>query len=471
MMRWYNERGARRILCVTPNGLRENWLREAAKFELPLLIKFGGRKKGAALSKAIADPYWQVFVVNYEALLNGDRLREFVAAGVDGLVLDESHRVKNRTTATAKACRDLASAVKQRGGARLALTGTPLTKNPLDVWSQFDVLCPSAPPRFAEHPLKFGSYRLMERELAIITPHPRLGMKAATHYFPAEKIQLFRERLAPHVFQARLRECVDLPAIVEIPVVLPMHDEQRKTYLELSAMFRKKIKEELLQEAAARLAAKGIKGVSPTAAIMRIRLQQVTSGFAVANGALPPWEKLPPGTQAQYTDIPSAKLDFLKEMLPDWTDVERGNKVVIFTRFKREIQAIARLCKNLQIPYVTLSGENSQDASKVVAAFQDDLSVRVFVGNYAVASEGLTLTAANYSVLYSQTDNYIQRKQALARAMRMGQKRTVFSYELLCANTVDEKIAQNIHSKNETISQSLEQLQEWLEQEKPLYDY
>lgn len=467
VFRYWYDNGRRKFVCIVPNTLTGNWLLEAEKFRLGLRVV---RLEGPAAKRLkIIEGEWDVLVVNYESLRSEAIRKAIIACSPQALALDEIQRVKDRRSQQTKGAREIAVAVKANSGGRLGLTGTPVVHSPLDLWSLFDVLDPCADPR--QHPLRYGNYWAFEQGVAIKTNHPRIPM-AKLYKFPEERLATLKSRVAPLAQEARKDDCLDLPPRTFQLVTLDMPEAQQRihdalkddyvafledkppepgaldTLLEMgvtSLQNNEKAKElweqglEQLDDAQGNLMALGEdRRISVAfATTLMIRLQQVCSGhIRTDDGAT----KILPQ---------NAKEDWLREMLPLLTDSGWGNKTIIFCRYKADQIILRKLCDDLKIGYVSLSGENSKDASAVVQRFQTNEDAHVFIGNIQISSTGITLTAANSVIFYNNSFAAGDREQAIDRAYRIGQTRKVTYYDLVCKRTIDERVLANLTEKKE----------------------
>lgn len=466
-LRYWYDHGRRKFVCIVPNTLTGNWVVEAAKFGLGL--KIVGLEGAAAKRLKIIQGEWDVLVVNYEALRTKAIQEAIIASAPQALVLDEIQRVKDRRSQQTKGAREIAVAVKANKGGRLGLTGTPVVHSPLDLWSIFDVLDPCDDPR--QHPLRYGNYWAFEQGVAIKTNHPRIPM-AKLYKFPEDRLATLKTRVAPLAQEARKDDCLDLPPRTFQTVLLDMPEAQQRihdalktdyvafiedkppepgalnTLLEMgvtSLQNNEKAKElweqglaQLQDEDGNMMALGEDRRISVAfATTLMIRLQQVCSGhIRTDDGAT----KLLPE---------NAKTDWLREMLPLFTDSGWKNKTIIFCRYKADMVILQKLCDELKIGWVSLSGENSKDASAVVHRFQTNDDTRVFIGNIQVSSTGITLTAANSVVFYNNSFAAGDREQAIDRAYRIGQTRKVTYYDLVCKRTIDERVLANLTEKKE----------------------
>ena len=144
----------------------------------------------------------------------------------------------------------------------------------------------------------------------------------------------------------------------------------------------------------------------------------------------------------------NARLDALEGILEDLP-----GKVIIFARFKSDV---ANMCSVLpKGSFVTLTGDTkAADRIEAVRLFQEDPAIKYFVGNPAAAGIGITLTAAETVIYYSQDTNLEYRLQSEDRAHRIGQTKTVTYIDIVAEGTVDEKNVKALRAKK-TLAQMI----------------
>lgn len=446
---WYAH-GRRRMVYVCPNPLTETICLEAQKWASPLRFRRFESSTRASRIRLIMSDEWDVLVVNYEALRSIAAI--IISRNPQGSIFDESQALKNRGAQQTKSARALNASVKANGGSRIIMTGTPLAKNVLDLWSQIDVLSPGP---LAEHPLGLGNYVAYERAVAFISRHPRIP-QIKTYVFREEVVAQVTERLANFAVFRRSKDVLpDLPDQTFTTVPLTMGDTQRKIY---NALRREMIAElsgsEVEPAIRAVLAQYDLPPFDPTAftvstqfaPVLTMRLAQVTSGFVKIDAGV---EVALPG---------NVKLEWMRENLAALTDESDHRKVVVFCRFIFDVEALCKLCDELDIGYVRIDGQTSHDAGALVADFQTNPRKRAVIANVQVGGQGHTMTAANATVFYSNSYRHILREQAIKRTHRISQARPVTYYDLACASTVDYDILESLKSDRDLTFATLDEL-------------
>jgi SNF2 family DNA or RNA helicase len=192
----------------------------------------------------------------------------------------------------------------------------------------------------------------------------------------------------------------------------------------------KKIYDELEAEAVAEF--KGKMAFAPVVLAKTTRLQQIAGGFFVDD-------------RKQIHRISRAKTRKLKELLQ-----QIGNeKVVIYCRFRPEIEAVAKLCTAMGLnPIQMHGGINRRKRMPLRKQFVQDRSAKVFVSQIRVGGIGVNeLRVARIGIMYSTTHSWIDFDQAVTRLYRKGQTRNVIFYHLIARDTVDEDIYKTVKSK------------------------
>lgn len=341
----------------------------------------------------------QVAITNYEATW---RMEEAIARWKpDMIICDESQRIKTPSTRQSKTMHKLSklSSVKYR----LILTGTPVTQGPLDFFSQYKFLDPSI----------FGtSYTAFKARYAVLGG-PNKQMVVGYKFLPD-----LIERAHRIAYRVTKAEALDLPEFT---------DQTRFCQLE---PFAKQFYTSLAKDSVAELES-GEKITAANILVKLLKLQEATGGFIKEGGA---------------NCVSRAKINLLAEILDDI--IEAGKKVVVFTRFRAEIQAIMELLDAMKIGYTVIYGDVPiSERGARVNEFQRNPKCKVFVAQIQTAGLGITLTAADTAVFYSLDFSFANYDQCRARIHRIGQKNTCTYIHLIAEDTIDEKVMKVLKSK------------------------
>jgi len=388
-------------LLVCPMSLVGNWQREAARFTpgLRVHVHHGAeRTKGKAFQAVVAMS--DLVVTTYGLMLRDiDALREMSWRRV---VLDEAQAVKNAATRAAVAVRSLPSTH------RFAVTGTPVENRLGDLWSLMEF----ANPGLLGHPSSFRQ--------RFATPIERYGdAQAATR---------LRSLTQPFVLRRLKTDAsiiTDLPAKIEMEVVCSLTREQASLYQAVVADMMERIQ-----------TAEGIERRGLVLATMT-KLKQVCNH---------PAQFLKDGSRLGGR---SGKLARVEETLDEV--FAAGEKALLFTQYAEFGDMLrthlgARFGREVAYLHGGLSKANRDD---LVARFQDPApnGPSLFVLSLKAGGTGLTLTAANHVIHVDRWWNPAVEDQATDRAFRIGQTRSVQVRKLVCAGTLEEKIALMIKEK------------------------
>lgn len=418
----YYNFGLRRVLIVCPIHVIDVWAEEIQKHSpVPNGAITISTLRGTAYRNAKAVKEWvehldpddyvlHFVIVNYEmvwrkVIENGPRggqkevrLDEYLAQWKpDLIVADEAHKLKAPTSQQSKALGRLGAVARMK----LALTGTPIAKDPLDLFGQF---------RFTDadtfEQKSWGDFKEHYAEWEPARYEPRIQI--VKHYRNMDELV---ERTRAHSFRISLEEAFpDMPAKVPTNVKVELPPSARRVYDEMA--------KEMISEITS--------GRWATAKIVlekAIRLRQVTSGFI----------KDESGTEV---DLHTAKLDALLNLITDAT--EQDEKLVVFCVFKHDYHSISAALDTRGYSYRSLTGETRErDRATGIRDFQTLPSVPVFISQIQSGSLGIDLSAARLACFYSLDYNYVTYVQAQDRILDVRRPRPLGIYHLLCPKTID----------------------------------
>lgn len=423
-------------LIIAPKGVYKNWINKEVPQHFPKDIRHtmfyweaNNTKKYKDAVKAFfasQDPGVKIFVMNVEAFSSqrGKKAGEWIADkyGAKGLIaIDESTTIKNPKAARTKALLKISQNFKYR---RL-LTGSPVTKSPLDLYSQ----CEFLEPRL----LGYDSYYAFQARYAIIQKRS-MGSHSFQQVVGYKNLDELTNKIDGFTFRVLKKECLDLPDKLYTVRYVNMTPEQRRMYNDIA------------KEAMTLL--EGDKLVTAMQVITQLlRYQQILSGHLKTD-------------DGDMSEFPSQRLDAMMDCIE-----EASGKVIIWSRFRYDITRIeAALADEYgKKAVVTYYGDTSDaDRQLAIEQFQDG-DARFFVANPSTAGYGLTLTEANTVIYYANDFNLETRIQSEDRCHRIGQKNPVTYIDLICEDTVDEKIVQSLRDKINIGARVLgEEAREWL---------
>ncbi len=380
-------------LLLAPVTTLPNWKREAEKFtpSLVAVIHQGGGRSRTREDLSHAD----LVLSSYQTFLrDADWMRE---EQWRYLILDEAQAVKNWQSKTRHAVKAI------QADFRLALTGTPVENGMVELWSLFDLLEPGL----------LGTLDMFRRRYQI--PMERDGDKSRTDEL--------RRRVAPLMLRRKKEEVLtDLPEKEETLVWLEMGDDQRSVYDKARKGFLALIEETLKDKEVTQAA------MEILTALLRLRQLAVAPRLA----------------DSGYEEIGSCKMDFLEYFLDDLE--AENHKVLIFSQFVSALKIVAGQMDRRGFSYAYLDG-STRDREGEINRFQDEGGPSVFLISLKAGGVGINLTAADYVVLLDPWWNPAVENQAVDRAHRIGQKRSVMVYKPIVKDTVEEKILELQESK------------------------
>ena len=398
-------RGHRKILVLAPASVLAVWRRELATHApqigdvLILDGSYGSVKdktEAAALTAHITNRT-VVVVINYESARCEAFAQWAVKQRWDLVVCDESHRLKS---AQGKASKFVAT-LGESAGTRLCLTGTPMPHSPLDVFGQYRFLDPSI----------FGKYYTKFRARYAV------GHKM----FPSKVVKwINQDELHEKMFRIAYKVGAD---VLDLP---PVMHERRTFKLDNDAFG---VYRDLRDEMIAQISRGEVR--VDNALVKLLRLQQITSGFVV-NG------------EGEEIELDRGKRLLLSDLL---SDLDKDEPVVVFCRFKRDLETVRQVCLEHGRRFGELSGRQ-KDLTEHARMPE---SVDVLAVQWQSGGVGIDLTRAAYCVMFSQTFSLGDYDQALARTHRPGQLRTVRYYHLIADGTVDEHVYDALSKRREVV--------------------
>lgn len=396
----YLQKEINKLLIVAPLSITKVWEEEFQKFadfDYQLEVLEGPTKEKSETLRNLFGTKLQVAVVNYESCWRMEK--EIALWKPDMIICDESSKIKNPQAKQSKALHRLGKISKHN----MILTGTPVTNNPLDFFSQY---------KFLDESIFGGSYYSFRARYAIMGGY---GNYQVVGY---KNLPELTEKAHSIAFRITKKEALDLPEQVDVT-----------RYVELEPMARA-IYNQVERDSYAELSQGEV--VVRNVLTKLLRLSQITGGYI----------------KDEFSEIEeqvsSAKLNALEEIIEECLDADK--KVVVFARFISEIDAITKMLKRYGIKYSLIRGDVKDRASEV-EKFQNDKDVKVFVGQLQTTGMGLTLTASDTAVFYSLSYNFADYEQAKARIHRIGQKNNCTYIHLIAKKTIDEKVMEALSKK------------------------
>jgi len=365
-----------------------------------------------------------ILIMNVEAFSTTKGMEfanKFLSCHETLMAIDESTTIKTPTAKRTKNILKLAESAKYRR----IMTGSPVTKNPLDLYTQCDFLSPWL--------LDFASYYAFRNRYAEMkTLHMHGRQIQVVNGF--KNLGELSDKLKGFSYRVLKEDCLDLPDKIFIKRQISLTPDQRKLY------------EQMKKEAIAIL--KGKQSTTVNALTQLMRLQQITCGhFTADDGATQP--------------IPNNRITELMDVLE-----ETEGKAIIWAHYQYDITNIIEAVSKKYGPesivdYYGLTPQEERQPN--IKRFQDDPKCRFIVGTPSTGGYGITLTAANTVIYYSNGYDLEKRLQSEDRAHRIGQKKSVTYVDLMADDTVDEKIVKALRKKINIASEVLgEELKSWI---------
>ena len=426
----YLQRKITSVLIIAPKSVYTNWESEI-ETHMPDVLKYKIYKwnidKPKDYFKMDESPDLKIFLINVEALSTKRGYQacvEYLLKNkLNFVALDESTTIKNRS---AKRTKNILGLGKLSHIKRI-LTGSPITKSPLDLFTQCAFLSPEL--------LGFHSYLAFRNRYAEMTDIPVGSGRYISIPKYYKRLDELEEKMKSFATRIRKDQCLDLKPKV-----------RSKRYIELEGD-GKKIYERLKHHALAIVEDSTISFSNKLTEI--IKLHQVCNGFTKND-------------DGEIMQLHKSKLNALDEILE-----ETDGKVIIWANYLYNIHEIKDFLTkkygedSTVCIYGAVDVEDRQDAVKRI---QEDDKTRFLVANPTTGGFGLTLTACNTVIYFSNNYNLEVRMQSEDRAHRLGQKGTVVYIDIVARGTLDEAIMKSLTSKGQIAAKTLgeEDLKSWL---------
>ena len=370
------------------------------------------------------DTALHILIMNVEALSTDKGVKyasKFLNTHKVLMAIDESTTIKNPSAKRTKNIIDLGRYAKYKR----IMTGSPITKNPLDLYSQCEFLDPwlldfTSYYAFRNRYAEMKTMHLRGRSIQVVSEFKNLSELSET-------VKTFSDRVLKE-------DCLDLPPKNFTKRHIVLTHDQRKIY------------DQMKKAAMAILNGKITSTMTVLTQLMR--LHQITCGHFTADDGT---------TQL----IPNNRVTELMNVLS-----ETEGKAIIWANYQRDVnQIIKNIVKEYGpgsvVDYYGLTPQ--EDRQDNIRKFQNDDKCRFIVGTPQTGGYGITLTQANTVVYYSNGYDLEKRLQSEDRAHRIGQKKTVTYVDLIAEDTVDEKIVKALRDKINIASEVLgEELKDWI---------
>lgn len=386
-------------LIIMPTSLIYNWLSEARKFTPKLkILAHTGTNRDKEVDKFIN---YDVVITTYGITrVDVPLLKEFY---FNYIILDESQNIKNPSSKSFKAVRAL------KAKHRLILSGTPVENSVGDLWTQLTFLNPGL----------LGTQAFFNEEY----------VQAIEKKKDEEKARKLQAIIKPFVLR-RTKEQVaeELPPKTEQVIYCDMSEDQAAYYEKTKSAYRNDLLSSM---------------DDGTYAKKQVQLLQgLTALRQLANH--------PVMIDKDYTSD-SGKFENVINTLDNV--LKGGHKVLIFSQFVKHLSIFKQYLEQETIPYTYLDG-TTKNRGEIVAAFQNDPELKVFLISIKAGGVGLNLTEADYVFILDPWWNPAVEQQAIDRTHRIGQNKKVFIYKFIAKDTVEEKIL-SLQNRKKRLASSL----------------
>jgi SNF2 family DNA or RNA helicase len=428
-------------IIVAPKGVYKNWVEQEIPKHIPdhidcrtfyWVAPSQRSKQDKEMMEQIysetRNPCLTFFVMNVEAFSTQpgkDAAEKFMWAYKTLMAVDESTSIK---TPTATRTRNILSAGMSAPFKRI-MTGSPVTKSPLDLFSQCDFL----DSELLGHD-SFYSFRARYANMQTINLNGR-SVNIVRPYNSYRNLGELSDVVSQFSYRILKEDCLDLPEKIYQRRVIQMTPEQKRAYESMKSIALAELNNKVCS--------------TMNVLTQMLRLHQITCGHFKADD----------GT------VTALKNNRLAELLDVLDECE--GKVIIWSNYVADIELIAKELgkKYGKGSFCTYYGGTKQaQRQKNIENFQDkDSEVRFFIGNAQTGGYGITLTAATTVVYYSNSYDLEKRLQSEDRAHRIGQTNKVNYVDIICDKSVDEKIVKALRQKINIANEILgEELREWL---------
>ena len=423
------------LLLIAPKGVYKNWFDSEIPTHLvdhidKKMVLWKSSDKSIKQIKKLNTLFepgsdLRILIMNVESFSSGNGSEfayKFLSAHPKSMVaIDEATTIKTPTSNRTKNILKLSNHCKYRR----ILTGSPVTKSPLDLYSQ----CAFLDPWLLDHQSFYtfkARYSICKkiqvngRQIEIVVGYRNLGELS-------EKIKTFSQRVLKE-------DCLDLPEKTFVKHYVELTKEQKKVY------------EQMKKEAIAFL--DGKMQSSATVMTQLMRLHQITCGHFTADD----------GT---IKDLPCSRLGELMDILE-----KIEGKTIIWSHYTHDVKRIIAEIKKVYgedsvVDYYGATDTDSRSAN--IKKFQTDDKCRFFVGTTHTGGYGITLTAGSNMVYFSNGYDLEKRQQSEARIDRIGQTKKMTYIDIMTEDTIDERIVKALRNKVDIANTIMdEDFREWI---------
>lgn len=391
-------------LIVCPTSLVYNWLSEFEKFapDLSTLVVSGSKNERLIQREGLLE--YDVIITSYP-LIRRD-IDEYKDIIFSICILDEAQQIKNPSSLNAQSVKEL------RAQKRFALTGTPIENSLTELWSIFDFIMPGYLKTQGRFSKKF--------EIPIVKDKDDVVLKELLKLIRPFILRRFKKDVA-----------LELPEKIEHKVIVDMTEEQKKLYASYVTSFKEEIKEEIKE--------KGFNRSKIKILSLLTRLRQICCD--------------PSSFLDNYTGD-SGKYIALDEILEE--GLSNGHRVLLFSQFTTILKSIKERLDKSNIKSMYLDGSVPSNKRMGMVNEFNEGDTQVFLISLKAGGTGLNLTGADLVIHFDPWWNPAVEDQAVDRAHRIGQTKTVEVIKLITKGTIEEKIYDLQEKKKEIIKSVLD---------------
>ena len=422
------------LLLIAPKGVYKTWYENEIPIHMAdhieknvVLWKTSDnsseyRKKLHSVFKTGTD--FNILIMNVEAFSYSKGFEfayKFLASHKAMIAIDESTTIKTHNAKRTKNILKLRPYSKYRR----ILTGSPITKSPIDLFSQCQFLDPwllghDSFYTFRSRYAVMKSINIGSRSINIVVGYRHLGE--------------LTEKLKPFSYRCLKDDCLDLPKKTFMKRIVSLTPDQQRVYKQMK------------ESAIAMLNGKVVS--TNTVIVQLMRLHQITCGHFTAD-------------DGSIQELPSNRIDELMDLID-----EVEGKVVIWSHYQKDVQRIIKALvkeygEGSVVDYYGLTPDNERQRN--IKKFQEDSKCRFFVGTTQTGGYGITLTAASTMIYFSNGYDLEKRQQSEARIDRIGQTKPMTYIDLISEDTVDDRIVKALRKKVNIATEIMgEELKAWI---------
>lgn len=423
------------VLIVCPSTLKSNWAADPSDGGEPgeirkhgwetidhIIYEMAASKKPIPVEKFTSGLIW--CVVNYQAVWRSkisNWLEMYMRRYRTAMVLDEAHNIKTPSAQQTRGCLRLGRLAVRR----YCLTGTPQTKSPLDLYSQFGFLDTQI--------LGYQTFRQYKNDIVEWDTDSRIRDKRGNPVVVKgfKNLDQILAKIAPFYLRRTKEDHLDIPPKTYVRREIALNAEQEKAYKSMAEKMYVEFQEKKFK--------------APIALTKVLRLIQISSGFVGHTEE---------SGEKHVQFLGSTKAREAAKIIAE----EHEGQALVFFQQHAELELLRSAMNDAKIPYLEVTGTIDTDMRrKHMDRFQTDPGVKALLCQIQVSKEGLTLTAANLAIFMSNSYNYGHRTQSEDRIHRIGQESPVTYIDLLSTykgrRTIDHEVLNILLKKGKSVEE------------------